>query len=131
MTWVNPKETEIIIKNIVNSIVGDLELFDNEEYEHFDFNRQYKKQLIEFFTKISEEYSLFSTGFDFSNKKNIVNDKEKIKKAAMFIDSFLVRTNTNLKKCASSKDLPEKESVIEILESQKRVLEKIKEILTS
>ena len=53
-----------------------------------------------------------------------------IKKATMFIDSFLVRTNTNLKKCASSKDLPEKESVIEILESQKRVLEKIKEILT-
>ena len=48
-------------------------------------------------------------------------DKEKIKKAAMFIDSFLVRTNTNLKKCASSKDLPEKESLIEILESQKRV----------
>jgi hypothetical protein len=60
-----------------------------------------------------------------------MNDKEKIKKAATFIDSFLVRTNTNLKKCASSKDLPEKESVIEILESQKRVLEKIKEILTS
>ena len=33
-------------------------------------------------------------------------------------------------KYATSKDLPEKESVIEILESQKRVLEKIKEILT-
>ena len=63
-------------------------------------------------------------------RTDIMNDKEKIKKAAMFIDSFLVRTNTNLKKCASSKDLPEKESVIEILESQKRVLEKIKEILT-
>jgi len=61
---------------------------------------------------------------------DIMNDKEKIKKAATFIDSFLVRTNTNLKKCASSKDLPEKESLIEILESQKRVLEKIKEILT-
>ena len=60
-----------------------------------------------------------------------MNDKEKIKKAAMFIDSFLVRTNTNLKKCSSSKDLSEKESVIEILESQKRVLEKIKEILAS
>ena len=59
-----------------------------------------------------------------------MNDKEKIKKAAMFIDSFLVRTNTNLKKSASSKDLPDNESVIEILESQKRVLEKIKEILT-
>jgi len=64
-------------------------------------------------------------------RTDIMNDKEKIKKAAMFIDSFLVRTNTNLKKCTSSKDLPEKESVIEILESQKRVLEKIKEILTS
>jgi len=59
-----------------------------------------------------------------------MDDKEKIKKAAMFIDSLLVRNNTNLKKCASSKDMPEKESVIEILESQKRVLEKIKEILT-
>ena len=55
-----------------------------------------------------------------------MNDKEKIKKAATFIDSFLVRTNTNLKKYTASKDLPEKESVIEILESQKRVLEKIK-----
>ena len=64
-------------------------------------------------------------------RTDIMNDKEKIKKAEMFIDSFLVRTNTNLKKSASSKDLPEKESVIEILESQKRVLEKIKEILTS
>ena len=60
-----------------------------------------------------------------------MNDKEKIKKAAMFIDSFLVRANTNLKKSASSKDLPDNLSVIEILESQKRVLEKIKEILVS
>ena len=59
-----------------------------------------------------------------------MNDEEKIKKAATFIDSFLVRTNTNLKKYASFKDSPDKESVIEILESQKRVLEKIKEILT-
>ena len=58
-----------------------------------------------------------------------MNDKEKIKKAAMLIDSFLVRTNTNLKKYAASKDSPDNESVIEILESQKRVLEKIKEIL--
>ena len=59
-----------------------------------------------------------------------MNDEEKIKKAATFIDSFLVRTNTNLKKYAAAKDLPEKEPVIEILESQKRVLEKINEILT-
>ena len=60
-----------------------------------------------------------------------MNDEEKIKKAATFIDSFLVRTNTNLKKYAASKDSLDNESVIEILESQKRVLEKIKEILTS
>jgi len=59
-----------------------------------------------------------------------MNDKEKIKKAATFTDSFLVRTNTNLKKCASSKDLPEKESDIEILESQQRLLGKIQETLT-
>ena len=58
-----------------------------------------------------------------------MNDEEKIKKAASFIDSFLVRTNTNLKKYATTKDSPDNESVIEILESQKRVLEKIKEIL--
>ena len=63
-------------------------------------------------------------------RTDIMNDEAKIKKATIFIDSFLVRTNTNLKKCTSSKDLSEKESVIEILESQKRVLEKIKEILT-
>ena len=63
-------------------------------------------------------------------RNDIMNDEEKIKKAATFIDSFLVRTNTNLKKYAASKDSPDNESVIEILESQKRVLEKIKEILT-
>jgi len=122
-----PNQKKRIIENCVESIMDDLDVY------HFDEKlfQQYDKQLIEFFTKISEEHNLFSPGFDFSSKKNIVNDKEKIKKAATFIDSFLVRTNTNLKKYAASKDLPEKESVIDILESQKRVLEKIKEILTS
>jgi len=121
-----PNQEKRIIENCVESIMDDLDVY------HFDEKlfQQYEKQLTEFFTKISEEHSLFSPRFDLSNKKNIMNDKEKIKKAAMFIDSFLVRTNTNLKKCASSKDLPDNESVIEILESQKRVLEKIKEILT-
>ena len=122
-----PNQEKRIIENCVESIMDDLDVY------HFDekLMNKYEKQLIEFFTKISEEHSLFSPGFDFSNKKDIVNDKEKIKKAATFIDSFLVRTNTNLKKYAASKDLPDNESVIEILESQKRVLEKIKEILTS
>ena len=124
--WLKPNQEKRVIENCVESIMDDLDVY------HFDEKlfQQYEKQLTEFFTKISEEHSLFSPRFDLSNKKNIVNDKEKIKKAATFTDSFLVRTNTNLKKCASSKDLPEKESVIEILESQKRVLEKIKEILT-
>ena len=122
-----PNQEKRIIENCVESIMDDLDVY------HFDEKlfQQYEKQLTEFFTKISEEHSLFSPRFDLSNKKNIVNDKEKIKKAAMFIDSFLVRTNTNLKKYTASKDLPGNESVIEILESQKRVLEKIKEILTS
>jgi len=122
-----PNQEKRIIENCVESIMDDLDVY------HFDEKlfQQYEKQLTEFFTKISKEHSLFSPRFDLSNKKNIVNDKEKIKKAATFTDSFLVRTNTNLKKYTASKDLPEKESVIEILESQKRVLEKIKEILTS
>ena len=60
---------------------------DLDDY-YFDelFMKQYKKRLIEFFTKISEEHSLFSPGFGISNKKNIVNDKEKIKKALKAID---------------------------------------------
>ena len=121
-----PNQEKRIIENCVESIMDDLDVYRFDE----KLFQQYEKQLTEFFTKISEEHSLFSPRFDLSNKKSIVNDKEKIKKAATFIDSFLVRTNTNLKKYAASKDLPEKESVIEILESQKRVLEKIKEILT-
>jgi len=124
--WLKPNEEERILKNMVECIMDDLDNFYLDEL----IMKKYKKELFQFFTKISEEHSIFSPISDFSNKKSIVNDKEKIKKAATFIDSFLVRTNTNLKKCASSKDLPEKESVIEILESQKRVLEKIKEILT-
>jgi len=124
--WLKPNEEERILKNMVECIMDDLDNFYFDEL----IMKQYKKELFQFFTKISKEHSIFSRISDFSNKKSIVNDKEKIKKATMFIDSFLVRTNTNLKKYAASKDLPEKESLIEILESQKRVLEKIKEILT-
>ena len=77
-----PKQEKIIIKNCVESIMEDLDDYYFDEL----FMKQYKKRLIEFFTKISEEHSLFSPGFDFSNKKNIVNDKEKIKKALKAID---------------------------------------------
>ncbi|RUA19096.1 MAG: hypothetical protein DSY29_03280 [Alphaproteobacteria bacterium] len=72
-----PNQEKRIIENCVESIMDDLDVY------HFDekLMNKYEKQLIEFFTKISEEHSLFSPGFDFSNKKNIVNDEEKIKKA--------------------------------------------------
>ena len=62
-----------------------MEDLDNYYFDEL-FMKQYKKRLIEFFTKISEEHSLFSPRFDLSNKKNIVNDKEKIKKALKAID---------------------------------------------
>ena len=77
-----PNQEKRIIENCVESIMDDLDVY------HFDekLMNKYEKQLIEFFTKISEEHSLFSPGFDFSNKKNIVNDKEKIKKALKAID---------------------------------------------
>ena len=79
-----PNQEKIIIKNCVESIMEDLDDYYFDEL----FMKQYKKRLIEFFTKISKEHSLFSPGFDFSNKKNIVNDKEKIKKALELIRSF-------------------------------------------
>ena len=72
-----PNQEKKVIENFVECIMDDL------DYYHFDelIMEKYKKELFQFFTKISEERSLFSPGFDFSNKKNIVNDEEKIKKA--------------------------------------------------
>ena len=75
---------------------------------------KYKKELFQFFTKISEEHSLFSPRFDLSNKKNIVNDKEKIKKALKAIDR-------------SIGDLYQLD-IVDWKADDKRVLEKIKEI---
>ena len=63
MSWVNPKETEIIIKNMVNSIIDDLELIDNQEYENINLNDQYKKELFAFFKKIFLKYGLLKTDF--------------------------------------------------------------------
>ena len=63
MSWVNPKQTEIIIKNMVESMVTDLELFDNQEYEYFSFNQQYKKEMFVFFKKIFLKYGLLKTDF--------------------------------------------------------------------
>ena len=63
MSWTNPKETEIIIKNMVEGIISDLELFDNIEYENIEFNQQYKKELFAFFKKIFLKYGLLKTEF--------------------------------------------------------------------
>ena len=77
-----PNQEKRVIENFVECIMDDL------DYYHFDelIIEKYKKELFQFFTKISEEHSLFSPRFDLSNKKNIVNDKEKIKKALKAID---------------------------------------------
>ena len=112
-----PNQEKKVIENFVECIMDDL------DYYHFDelIIEKYKKELFQFFTrKFLKNTVFFHLDLIFQTKRSIMNDKEKIKKAAMFIDSFLVRTNTNLKKCASSKDLPEKESIIEILERPKK-----------
>ena len=79
-----PNQEKRVIENFVECIMDDL------DYYHFDelIIEKYKKELFQFFTKISEEHSLFSPGFDFSNKKSIVNDKEKIKEASRMIDDL-------------------------------------------
>ena len=82
-----PNQEKKVIENFVECIMDDL------DYYHFDelIIEKYKKELFQFFTKISEERSLFSPGFDFSNKKNIVNDKEKIKDTLDHIAYLLKR----------------------------------------
>ena len=65
--WLKPNEEERILKNMVECIMDDLDNFYFDEL----VMKQYKKELFQFFTKISKEYSLFEAGFDFSNKKNL------------------------------------------------------------
>ena len=77
-----PNQEKRIIENCVESVMDDLDYYKFDE----KIMEQYQKELFQFFTEISEEHSLFSPRFDLSNKKNIVNDKEKIKKALKAID---------------------------------------------
>jgi len=62
-----PNEEERILKNMVQSIMDDLDNFYFDEL----IMKKYKKELFQFFTKISKEHSIFSTRFDFSDKKNL------------------------------------------------------------
>ena len=61
MSWTDPKQTETIIKNMVGSIIGDLELFDLAAYENIELNQQYKKELLTFFKKIFLKYGLLKS----------------------------------------------------------------------
>ncbi len=112
-----PSQEKVIIKNCVESIMEDLDDYYFDEL----FMKQYKKQLIEFFTKISEEYSIFSTGFDFSNKKNLekstkptaswtdIPEYKKILKntVEVFIDEFAMYDYEGLDKKQVKKEITE------------------------
>ena len=108
-----PNQEKRIIENCVESIMDDLDVY------HFDEKlfQQYEKQLTEFFTKISEEHSLFSPRFDLSNKKNIVNDKEKIEEVLRLIKKLLIH-----KRYKTSFIIPK--IMLKDLEEIKNILEK-------
>ncbi|RUA16144.1 MAG: hypothetical protein DSY30_03435 [Alphaproteobacteria bacterium] len=116
-----PNQEKRIIENCVESIMDDLDVY------HFDekLMNKYEKQLIEFFTKISEEHSLFSPGFDFSNKKNIVNDKEKTKEVLELLNKLI----ENNEKKGSEWRRSENSLVSIIYTDQIKELEGIKKIL--
>ena len=82
--WLKPNEEERVLKNMVECIMDDLDNFYFDEL----IMKQYKKELFQFLKKISKEYSLFKAGFDFSNKKNIVNDKEKLEEIKKLFDRW-------------------------------------------
>jgi len=106
-----PNQEKRIIENCVESIMDDL------DYYHFDelIMEQYEKELFQLFTKISEEHSIFSPISDFSNKKNIVNDKEKINKALKVIDKMIRFEQVNTKRHSGALigDLKEIQKILE------------------
>ena len=119
-----PNQEKSVIENFVECIMDDL------DYYHFDelIIEKYKKELFQFFTKISEEHSLFSPRFDLSNKKSIVNDKEKIKNTLKVIDDLLELTRSILQEC--DKDPDKNDLAIKYLLNQKQLLNKLKETLS-
>ena len=124
-----PNQEKRIIENCVESIMDDLDVY------HFDekLMNKYEKQLIEFFTKISEEHSLFSPGFDFSNKKNIVNDKEKIKEVLGILEikknsyGTLLEIAKYVLEAKDSRDLINANPILRILKNAGMLQVKMKE----
>ena len=92
MSWTNPKETGIIIKNMVESIIADLELFDLVAYENIELNQQYKKELLTFFKKIFLKYGLLKT----ENSMIFMDDKEKNQESLSLVNDLLKLTRSIL-----------------------------------
>ena len=125
MSWTNPKETEIIIKNMVESIIADLELFDLVAYENIELNQQYKKELLTFFKKIFLKYGLLKTEF---NSMIFMDDKEKNQEALSVVNDLLKLTRSILEECDKDPDL--NNLAIKHLLNQKVLLEKLKKELS-
>ncbi len=125
MSWTNPKETEIIIKNMVESIIADLELFDLAAYENIELNQQYKKELITFFKKIFLKYGLLKTEF---NSMIFMDDKEKNQESLSLVNDLLKLTRSILEECDKDPDL--NSLAIKHLLNQKVLLEKLKKELS-
>ena len=125
MSWTNPKETEIIIKNMVESIIADLELFDLVAYENIELNQQYKKELLTFFKKIFLKYGLLKTEF---NSMIFMDDKEKNQEALSVVNDLLKLTRSILEECDKDPDL--NSLAIKHLLNQKVLLEKLKKELS-
>ena len=125
MSWTNPKETEIIIKNMVESIIADLELFDLVAYENIELNQQYKKELLTFFKKIFLKYGLLKTEF---NSMIFMDDKEKNQESLSVVNDLLKLTRSILEECDKDPDL--NSLAIKHLLNQKVLLEKLKKELS-
>jgi len=125
MSWTNPKETEIIIKNMVESIIADLELFDLVAYENIELNQQYKKELLTFFKKIFLKYGLLKTEF---NSMIFIDDKEKNQESLSLVNDLLKLTRSILEECDKDPDL--NSLAIKHLLNQKVLLEKLKKELS-
>jgi|ETNmetMinimDraft_1059919.scaffolds.fasta_scaffold01866_10 hypothetical protein len=124
MSWTDTKQTETIIKNMVESIIGDLELFDNEDYEHINLNKQYKKELFTFFKKIFLKYGLLKTEF---NSMIFMDDKEKNQEALSVVNDLLKLTRSILEECDKDPNL--NNLAIKYLLNQKELLEKLKDLI--
>ena len=125
MSWTNPKETEKIIKNMVESIIADLELFDLVAYENIELNQQYKKELLTFFKKIFLKYGLLKTEF---NSMIFMDDKEKNQESLSLVNDLLKLTRSILEECDKDPDL--NSLAIKHLLNQKVLLEKLKKELS-